>query len=250
MKKKKQYKAEEYFHFGASRPDWIERDVFVKSPFNYCDSWCERCEFASICKIYIQGQEDRKSLIKEGKDPDSLESALEMVSKNFRKTIKMLVKSADEMGIDLNEEDRELEMRMKQMEKEARSDELYKILMKYSEKVKKFLDSVEFVSIEADSEVVKEMVEVLSFYVNLIPVKIYRGVHSKIEESMNEDDWINDSKTQGFLVIRALLNIAFSLRMFRNESNQRQQKGKIDGLMKLTVDLAKCVDEYLETKQL
>jgi hypothetical protein len=31
--------------FGAIKPPWIDKDVFYKLPFNFCDRFCERCQF-------------------------------------------------------------------------------------------------------------------------------------------------------------------------------------------------------------
>ena len=36
---------------GAIRPPWIDKKTFLKMPFNFCDRWCERCQFTTFCHI-------------------------------------------------------------------------------------------------------------------------------------------------------------------------------------------------------
>jgi hypothetical protein len=32
-------------------------DGFIVGIFNYCDRWCERCEFTSRCRVFADGAE-------------------------------------------------------------------------------------------------------------------------------------------------------------------------------------------------
>jgi hypothetical protein len=38
--------------FGAIKLPWINKDVFYKLPFNFCDRFCERRQFQKICRVF------------------------------------------------------------------------------------------------------------------------------------------------------------------------------------------------------
>lgn len=75
---------------------------FEPGIYNYCDRWCERCNESDKCILYYDEQQARSRYLSEGKGPDSLESAFEMVKEIFEETRKMIEMSAQEKGLDLD----------------------------------------------------------------------------------------------------------------------------------------------------
>jgi hypothetical protein len=57
--------------FGAIKPPWIDKDVFYKLPFNFCDRFCERCQFQKICRVFLEEKKRQKKWQKMGVDPYS-----------------------------------------------------------------------------------------------------------------------------------------------------------------------------------
>ena len=47
--------------FGATKPPWIDKDVFYKLPFNFCDRFCERCQFQKICRVFLEEKSVKKN---------------------------------------------------------------------------------------------------------------------------------------------------------------------------------------------
>lgn len=48
--------------FGAIKPPWIDKEDFYRTPFNYCDRWCERCRLTEICRVFKDQQKSRENL--------------------------------------------------------------------------------------------------------------------------------------------------------------------------------------------
>jgi len=69
--------------FGANRPPWISKKDFYRTPFNYCDRWCERCQLTDICRVFQDEQKSRAKWIKQGKNPDSWEYVFATVKENL-----------------------------------------------------------------------------------------------------------------------------------------------------------------------
>ncbi len=73
-----------------------------EAPYNYCDYRCEKCPWTEHCMVYQQEVSERLLLEAEGINPDTLEGALEMVRRSFKKVREMLEKDAERVGIDLS----------------------------------------------------------------------------------------------------------------------------------------------------
>ncbi len=70
---------------------------YIPGIYNYCDRWCERCPFQHRCRVFA----DEAKLTAEEKDINS-DQFWQRLTKNFEKTVEMLHKMADDMGIDLD----------------------------------------------------------------------------------------------------------------------------------------------------
>lgn len=87
---------------------------FIAGIHNYCDRWCERCNFTSKCSVYAM--ETERNTKSDSADNDNF---AEIISENFKMVIEMMVEMAEEKGIDLEAIDHEAfaEEQAKQEEK-------------------------------------------------------------------------------------------------------------------------------------
>ena len=69
---------------------------YISGIHNYCDRWCERCPFSHRCQIFA----DEAKLTPEEKDIND-DQFWQRLTQNFEKTVEMLHKMADDLGIDL-----------------------------------------------------------------------------------------------------------------------------------------------------
>jgi hypothetical protein len=75
-----------------------DEPAFIPGIFNYCDRWCERCPFVTRCRVGTETRDLRD-------DPEKMDvrnaAFWEHLHGSFRQTKEMLLKMAEERGIDL-----------------------------------------------------------------------------------------------------------------------------------------------------
>lgn len=190
---------------GAVRPPWITKEDFYRTPFNFCDRWCEWCHLTSICKVYREGENDRKQALREGKDPNSWEFTFEVMQENLKKVGEMIARDAKRLGIDLDQithvTEKEYDEYIEEQER-LREHPLQKFSNKWSDNIHSFLKKFTEVPIEMSLVVAIEVREILEWYHTLIPAKVYRALDSDKREKEYPEDWRSyDEKRQHSLPI-------------------------------------------------
>ena len=168
--------------------------------YNYCDRWCERCAFTSRCLNFQMGEE-----MKDGKEINDLENEKfwEDMDNIFNVTHEMLDEKAEEEGIDLNviewtEEDKENERKLDESVRNhpcaAASKEYYEVVNQWFKAHEELFKDKEnelnkqlflgFLSSDPEKEAVtiKDAIEVITYYLFFINVKIMRALHGKLED--------------------------------------------------------------------
>ena len=79
------------------------QERFIPGIYNYCDRWCERCDYTHRCRVYRDSQRRRDRHGRHGEDPDDLDVALQDVSRSFAKARRMLDRWAKANDLDLEE---------------------------------------------------------------------------------------------------------------------------------------------------
>jgi len=222
---------------GAVRPPWIDRATFLRTPFNFCDRWCERCELAEICRVFQKEQERRKRFIREGKNPDSWECVFEAIRESLKEIRELLEKQTKELGIDLEKTNAPEEVLPK-----PNKSPLYRLANKFSKALEKLMDDLQVIPVEADENLVLESLEIISHYCHFLPVKIYRALASKLEEEKEDqnDDW-RDSQVSAFLVINALLEVSNALADLAEHEPLNPLKEKLLRLEKISLELVEII---------
>lgn len=192
---------------GAIRPPWIDKEMFYRMPFNFCDRWCERCYLGNRCRVYISEQASRRKYLRQKRDPDSWECVFESIKDSFEETKKLIEKGAKKWGFDIsNIDDSDY-----QSPPEPEDLPLYILFSNYCLKLKKLLRDLSIVPVGVDEKLLLENAHIISYYELLIPAKIYRAITSKIEEEEDEEDKTKDSNTSAFIVVNSLKSISKAL---------------------------------------
>lgn len=112
----------------------MESKKFISGIYNYCDRWCEKCELSHRCKLYADEQEELKSI-------NNIDDFIEIISKNFQKTMELLQEIAIEKGINLDEivEDEDFELQKKATFVEIKKQPEVDASIRYSKKIEQFL---------------------------------------------------------------------------------------------------------------
>jgi len=70
---------------------------------NYCDRWCERCEFTDRCLNFALDREEKKEAEASETGVDDSEAATKVVEQGLQSTLELVRKMAAEAGVDLEE---------------------------------------------------------------------------------------------------------------------------------------------------
>lgn len=233
--------------FGAVRPPWVDKEMFYRMPFNFCDHWCERCKLISICRVYKDIEKRRKKFKKRDKDPNSMEGALEIIGESFKETKTLLEKSAKKWGIDLNSL-KEDESITDDLELELKEFPLYRLAYQYSGKLKNLLEELSFIAPEVNTNSFADALEVINYYHLMLPAKIYRACISKKEEDEDKDDTNMDSKTSGFIAVRGLSAIIDALSNLASYPFLKPVYTKIINLNEISENLINLITAELDLK--
>jgi hypothetical protein len=84
----------------------MSTDRYIDGIDNYCDRWCERCNWGLRCRVFDQIERDDRRHARRGQTPQdsqSADSVLEDVGRNLAKVHRLLSRFARREGINLGE---------------------------------------------------------------------------------------------------------------------------------------------------
>lgn len=113
----------------------MKSENFISGIYNYCDRWCERCDFTQQCRVFYDSQEQLKEI--EEKD-----DFVDIISRSLQKSLELLSKIAEEKGIDLDDievSDEDIQEE-KQKQDNARQHPLTKASQAYLKKTDEWLN--------------------------------------------------------------------------------------------------------------
>jgi len=167
---------------------------FISGIYNYCDRWCERCNFTSRCLTYEQLPESSKSDDPAAHDLNNAKF-WEELKEIFGKTRQMIEEFAAERGIDLKAiEDKAAHEEHRERRKAAREKKLTKMAERYAHMAREWLKGEDDDLREAArfDEALQDALEVILWYQFMPAVKIARGF-MRNELGVEEDPIQNDS---------------------------------------------------------
>ncbi len=176
-----------------------ENPQFIQGIYNYCDRWCERCQFTSRCLNFAMGSEQFAD--QEAHDLSN-EVFWQKLTETFQMTLELLHEAAEREGIDLDSLDgEEFPERERFKEEMAKNHECCRGAKLYGEMVDDWFDSARDLFAQEEDEPdlhgslhipdvgpveqeesFKEAVEVVSWYQHQIYVKLMRAARGDLEE--------------------------------------------------------------------
>jgi len=191
-----------------------------KTPYNYCDGRCDRCELTKDCTVYKDIQTSRLKNIMRGRDPDDMEVVLEEVGDSFKKAHEIMKKACEEQGLSW-EEIEEGAKTMPDMP-DFRDDPTFKLGNSFCKKAHEFLEwSKENLIITPEIE---EHFRELDYYHMLIPAKLARMSRM---DSFDDDDLSKEAGRLTADVIYKAIRICdeslSKIAFYRSQSSSRVQ---------------------------
>lgn len=202
---------------------------FIPGIYNYCDRWCERCPFTARCLLFAR----EKTYFGDKKEHDlQSETFWKTMQQIFSDTKTLILRAAEEHGIDLNAVDQEeLDCTMKAMARtdhQVRRHPLVVQATRYSACVEKWFEqhasafeekgdqlvSLELMQLsgydpEAEAISLADACEVVRWYQHQIAVKFSRALSSDGERELFDEEAMHTDSLGSAKV--ALLGIDRSL---------------------------------------
>jgi len=182
----------------------------ISGIYNYCDRWCERCQFTSRCFLYATEQADPDLDDPEARDINN-EKFWRKLQDIFRSTAEMIAEWAEETGVDLNSIDVSEEVAERERAAEAaEQSELAQRAQQYITDVNNWFrdefdseenvhNDMQTVSRTEDEDItIQDAVAVIRWYQFFIAVKLMRALSGAIEVDEDED-LIDDDLSMDFL---------------------------------------------------
>lgn len=219
---------------GVIKPPWIREEWFLRCPFNYCDHFGDKKVLAKICKICRDDVDRLEEYEREGKDPYEVKNVLADVAESFTEIIYQLRKSAEEMGIDLDNMEYEEEI-------DPRTFPVYKLAEKYGDRVEKEIKNLEVVPIDVDVSLVANTIDVLAHSRSYVCAKIYRAIGSlkvELRDPMND---LHDSKTSAFFAYIAILRNCNAMLALATHKPLRDLREKHLKFAQLSIKVAESI---------
>ena len=188
----------------------LENPEFISGIYNYCDRWCERCKMTSKCSLYASEQIVDKEF--EGTDLPEEEVFMKKLHQSFSMTFQLLERASAEHGINLNFTEEEKESSLAEHrahQKEAQESPIAVQAKNYTNLAKKWMDASREKLLEKENQMnqalllnlpgddpekeaaaLTDAIEVISWYLYQIFVKVSRAYNSRREELqyINEPD--------------------------------------------------------------
>ena len=216
---------------------------FIQGIFNYCDRWCERCDFTDRCRVFA---DERNRKIEDSDDP--MCDTLMVVSESLAEAKQMLLEQAEERGIDLIEamNDPEVEIGIERARETADSEEASILARRYSMETRSLLENPEtWAGDEIDDPIVADTLEVLRHYLFSVAVNVHSCFHAALDiDGYDDPDAIIDTQSYAngtakitlIIVERSILGWTYLM----NESNS--------DLLRPVIERLERIAQLLESK--
>lgn len=79
------------------------KNEFIDGIHNYCDRWCEHCDYTRVCRVFHDTEKGRRRHERRGEDPTSLDIAMKDVGRNLAKAHRLLARFAKREGVNLDD---------------------------------------------------------------------------------------------------------------------------------------------------
>lgn len=182
---------------------------YISGIYNYCDRWCERCQFTSRCLNCALVEEQFGDL----EENDIFNEAFwERFAEVLHDTYTMIKEMAIEEGIDIDSIDDENDKDIETIKENSFADFIFYTSNKYAKAVNKWFDENENLFHEKEDEMnrirlissptnpvkeaedINDAIDIVRWYQYQIHVKLRRAGDSAADEAIDPSDFPKDSE--------------------------------------------------------
>ncbi|MBL7141810.1 hypothetical protein ISS21_01795 [Patescibacteria group bacterium] len=154
-------------------------DFYTRTPFNFCDRWCNRCDLADKCQVFQDILVHRLKHIVKGEDPDSPAVIFADMKKVFARLANIIKKDLEKQG--LNSKEVKIKLVKSSFGNEPNPEDfpLWRLGHSFMLDVHLLLENIFF---EEDDELMETLVklkkqtEELNWYHAFFEAKLYRAL--------------------------------------------------------------------------
>jgi len=216
-------------------------DKYISGIYNYCDRWCERCNFTNKCLSFEMSMESFDG----GIDMNDKKFWTELEN-SFKLVKDMLTEYMKEHNISLptDEENAKIELEMKKIDDTIKSNPLIVESKIYNRTTTNYLRENDYfvpepaAINEEDKEIenlkrLQDAIEVILYYKNLIYVKLSRALHSFYTDDEDEYEGYEEDKLVSARLAVVIIERSMAAWHFILEKNSNQSDMIIDLLLQL-----------------
>ncbi|MCK4859132.1 MAG: hypothetical protein KAS87_01080 [Candidatus Omnitrophica bacterium] len=186
----------------------IEKNIKLekKSPYNFCDRWCNRCSYEKqiYCKLYQNEFEQKITCIAHGKEPGDPEITKEVIRKQFEDTEKKIEQFTEDNGMEFGGIEIPEFKKVKQNFDLGENKFLYTTARRYCKRAEEFLKDTFFNEKGIKSELAYDL-EAIAWYDILLARKLH-GVLSGFCESNYKDEFLLCDTVAQFAICKKAIN--------------------------------------------
>ena len=201
-----------------------------KSPYNFCDRWCERCphEMQVRCRLYLDEFERKASCIAHGRAEDDSEITEAVMEAQYKQVDDMLNEHIEKVDIDLDNPDIgkdglsddgfvEFEDLPAEIQKHIRfveNNPLDATAKEYRRRANDFLEKTFYKDESANPEL-RHNFETISWYHTLLEVKLHRALCGFHEPASEGDISLCDAVAQFQICQKAIKESLMALKKIK-----------------------------------
>lgn len=168
---------------------------FISGIYDYCDRWCEKCQFTKKCLNFHMVENKIKSKKSHGDKNEFFDN----IEDSLKLALELIQDITKELNIKIDHsEDEEIEQELKRVNDKIKKNEIIQQCRAYSKAVSDFFDDNSFyfgklmgkekLSEDESISKEKEAVEIIMWYNYLIEVKFARTLHCYLSEHDGDED--------------------------------------------------------------
>jgi hypothetical protein len=161
------------------------RDGFIVGIFNYCDSWCERCQFTSRCRLFADAAQIEASL-----DPQlqAIVDAPPLPQDIPPPQPRWMQEDFEAMNEASTARSKEVNRILEIRDRAAKNEPIYARAMAYSSRVHMWREAHRGLSVSGPTD----PWAVIGWFHTLIAPKIGRALEGRASDDPSERDWPAD----------------------------------------------------------
>ena len=191
-------------------PGASDQENHIPFIHNYCDRWCERCEFTARCSVFA---DEAATGLDDSDDP--IADAVHTVAIALAEAKRMLLEKAEEMGVDVESavDNNEIADGIERRRTAVEDIDAVRLAKSYALEARHILAaSSEWISND-DDPMAAEMIGILGWDVFFVAAKVHRGFHGIVDfGGTEESDALLDTQSDANGSIKiALISIERSI---------------------------------------